>query len=60
MIVGFVRGNRLQKKVKSLKDIISNLGEKNLISENLREQLDDKFSAVPLEIFKKTTKLKKC
>ena len=34
-------------------------GDKNLISENLREQLDDKCSAVPLEIFKKTTKLKK-
>ena len=34
-------------------------GDKNLISENLREQLDDKFSAVPLEIFKKMTKLKK-
>ena len=59
MIVGFVRGNRLQKKVKSLKDIISNLGDKNMIFENLREQLDDKFSAVPLEIFKKMTKLKK-
>ena len=53
------RIRRLEKKVKSLKDVIQTLGKKNLISDNLKEELAYKFSEVPHEMFQKFSGIEK-
>ena len=46
---------RLKKKVANFEDIIKSLRKKNLITTNCEELLRDRFSGVPMELFKRTS-----
>ena len=49
---------RVQKKVKTLKDVIQNIGEKKLISTDHETLLNKKYSGVTGEILKRMSKCK--
>ena len=49
------RSRRLKIKVKSLKTVVKQLREKQLISSNCEEMLNQTFSGVPLEVMKRIT-----
>ena len=53
------RSRRLQKKVFSLKDVVKELRDKNLISPNCEDMLNQTFEGVPLELLKRVKSNKK-
>ena len=53
------RSRRLQKKVFSLKDVVKELRDKNLISPNCEDMLNQTFEGVPLELIKRVKSNKK-
>ena len=50
---------RLQKKVNSLNELIKTLKDKDLISDQVKETLEGKFSGISHEIFQRLSKQKK-
>ena len=53
------RSRRLKKKVFSLKDVVNELRNKNLISQNCEDMLNQTFEGVPLQLMKRVRSSKK-